>query len=99
MASIVKALPGLMIELDLEQWGNEPGSDSELPMGDWVIYDNKLRRADDPELRDIEGLKILTPDELLIQIRKLMQGEELGMSSTMSELYQQSLKGKMKIAY
>jgi hypothetical protein len=43
---------GLMIELDLEQWGNEPGSDGELPMGDWVIYDNKVRRANDPGVRD-----------------------------------------------
>ena len=40
IACIMKALPGLMVELNMEMFGRESSSQEEVPVGDWTIYNN-----------------------------------------------------------
>ncbi|KAI4675893.1 uncharacterized protein J4E84_009868 [Alternaria hordeiaustralica] len=77
---ILKNLPNLLTQLDLEVWGPKDQGDEDDEagshvLGDFVLYNDELLPADD---KAVEGknLKVLGPDDLLYHISMLVTGRK-----------------------
>lgn len=84
---IVKALPSLMAELNLDIWGKE--EDDEVVLGDYVIHKAELVPANHPSVLGL-GLAVLEPDELLIQIQRQLLGQQVCVDPQVTVAYTKS---------
>lgn len=96
---LAKSLPALAAELNLDVFGEEVGSD-EIALGKWVVHEGKLLPLSSPELTRVEPeqLHILSPDELLTQIRLLMQGKAPQLDEKMEKARAKAVKRHRKKA-
>ncbi|EON66928.1 hypothetical protein W97_06332 [Coniosporium apollinis CBS 100218] len=89
--NVIKALPGLMAQLNLEVWGSKDADDKEVPLGDWVVYEKALYRKHDQTVKGL-GCRVLQPDELLVLIKRAMQGLPVEIDDITSSLYNNQMK-------
>ncbi|KAK2865298.1 hypothetical protein FQN49_003714 [Arthroderma sp. PD_2] len=75
MKYIQQALPGLMVQLNMEVFGEENDA-NEVSMGKWVVHDGRLLKYDDQSVLGL-NLPVLDEDELLARILMLQQGSYL----------------------
>ncbi|EEQ31909.1 hypothetical protein McanMca71_007218 [Microsporum canis] len=75
MKYIAQAIPGLMAQLNMEVFGEEDGTDGAV-LGQWVIHEGQLVKADDPSVLGL-GLPALGDGDLLTHILMIQQGKEI----------------------
>ncbi|OAL72224.1 hypothetical protein A7D00_3222 [Trichophyton violaceum] len=75
MKYIDQAIPGLMAQLNMEVFGNN-NDDAGVCLGNWVIHEGKLVRANDPSVVGLH-LKVLDGQELLTCILMILQGKAI----------------------
>lgn len=76
-SSLLKSLPALMTQLNMEVWGASEGEDDrDIPLEDWVVHEGDLVPADDERVAGLE-LETLDPDNLLYYIQLMLLGREL----------------------
>ncbi|EKG15023.1 SNF2-related protein [Macrophomina phaseolina MS6] len=80
---IVKALPGLMTELNMDIFGVGEHGDGgdEVMLGAYVLEDGKLVSLDDLPCNERDDADVLPADELLMLIQKSLRGDELKLSA------------------
>jgi hypothetical protein len=75
--SLLKGLPALMTQLNLEVFGgSEADVDQEHMLGEYVRFEDDLYAVDDPAVADM-GLAPLDADTLLMCIQQKMAGQKL----------------------
>jgi hypothetical protein len=75
--SLLKSLPALLTQLNLEMWGNdEDSADEDRILGDYVKHNGRLYPAKDPAVANL-SLPPLDPDTLLLHIQQTLLGQEL----------------------
>jgi hypothetical protein len=75
--SLLKGLPALMTQLNLEIFGgSEADVDQEHMLGEYVRFEDDLYAVDDPAVADM-GLAPLDADTLLMRIQQKMAGQKL----------------------
>jgi hypothetical protein len=75
--SLLKGLPALMTQLNLEVFGGSDADiDQEHMLGEYVRFEDDLYAVDDPAVADM-GLAPLDADTLLMYIQQKMAGQKL----------------------
>ncbi|KAL1643463.1 hypothetical protein SLS58_004822 [Diplodia intermedia] len=75
--NVMKALPGIMAELNLEVFGDDGAPSQDVRLGKFTLKDGDLVSMDDVPLAQVKDYEVLTPDVLLVYIHKLIRGEPL----------------------
>lgn len=73
--SILKNLPNLLTQLNMDVWGNGDEEESTHALGTFVLHEGQLIRADDPRVEGLE-LEPLGADDLLMQIQMQLSGRK-----------------------
>ncbi|KAJ4326067.1 hypothetical protein N0V94_000229 [Neodidymelliopsis sp. IMI 364377] len=71
--AILKNLPSLMTQLNMEVWGRADDDGRTYRLGEFVLHKGELCPADDPKVKGL-NLKALDADELLVQIQMKLLG-------------------------
>lgn len=75
--AILKNLPNLMTQLNMEVWGKDEEDDEKRRLGDFVLYEGELYPAKDPKVKKMK-LEPLGAEELLLQIQLKLLGRKTG---------------------
>lgn len=86
--SILKNLPNLLTQLNMDVWGKGDENDKTYALGEFVLYGEKLLPADDPQVEGL-GLEPLGADDLLMQIQMQLSGRK---STTTFETLRKQVK-------
>jgi hypothetical protein len=71
--AILKNLPNLLTQLNMDVWGNGEDEEKTYALGEFVLYEGKLVPVDDPNVIDLE-LEPLSAEDLLMQIQMQLSG-------------------------
>ncbi|KAF2030155.1 hypothetical protein EK21DRAFT_89216 [Setomelanomma holmii] len=73
--AILKNLPNLLTQLDMEVWGKKDDTDNDHELGDFVLFDDKLYPVDAEEVQG-KKLDVLDADNLLYHISMQLLGRK-----------------------
>ena len=73
--AILKNLPSLITQLNMDIWGKGDEQDNSYKLGDFVLHEGKLCPVKDPKVSKLK-LAPLDPDELLVQIQIQLLGRK-----------------------
>jgi hypothetical protein len=85
--AILKNLPNLMTQLNMDVWGKDDKDGESRCLGDFVLHEDELYPAKDPRVVEMR-LEPLGADELLVQIQMKLLGRKTG--TTVSALREQA---------